>query len=137
MTHQPSEREIADAALDWIKKALANREEIRVSAYLAGIIVAARAASALRERVKELAIMTIQLEQENTRLKAEIAGRKEQWRPISEAPFEKNVLGYSSTQMALCYQDVHGWHNIIVGIPQWTPTHFMPLPEPPTDLKEK
>jgi hypothetical protein len=66
------------------------------------------------------------------------------WRPISEAPKDgATILGYKRGFFARGdYRVVRwatedeaagydGYWDMVPGVTAWTPTHWMPLPEPP------
>lgn len=57
------------------------------------------------------------------------------WRPIETAPENIPVLVYcthcAGAQIAVCWQEGSAWHGGPAEVPQFTPMHWMPLPEPP------
>ena len=59
------------------------------------------------------------------------------WRPISDAPSEEDVLVYDSRYGIVVAQYLIGVWVISASMDLWSsrllePTHWMPLPEPPT-----
>lgn len=62
-----------------------------------------------------------------------------QWRPIETAPKDRPILGYADgvqTTVAWFGADDGWWSLCEAGAfaenGEWTPTHWMPLPDPPT-----
>ena len=65
------------------------------------------------------------------------------WQPIETAPKDGTlILGYKNGEMATvewAYCGESGDWNLVVswdGQP-WTPTHWMPLPEPPDTIRKE
>jgi hypothetical protein len=54
-----------------------------------------------------------------------------EWQKSKTAPAQTTVIAYGSGGMRFMYKDAHGqWRNMMHR-PRQTPTHWMPLPEPP------
>jgi hypothetical protein len=65
-----------------------------------------------------------------------------EWQPIETAPRDgTHVLGYEDGEMTVIHWSDHPptssykggyWNNIYCNDGEWWPTHWMPLPPPPT-----
>jgi len=59
---------------------------------------------------------------------------KAEWKPIETAPKDKKILVYGSGHVYLCRLNEYRECLIIGGFGSYhPPTHWMPLPEPPSE----
>jgi hypothetical protein len=57
---------------------------------------------------------------------------KSGWRPISQAPIVRTrILGWDGERSAVTFRTNDYW--ALSDLSGWSPTHWMPLPEPPKD----
>ena len=74
------------------------------------------------------------LADENERLKAD--AERIEWQPIETAPKDEPILVGPTKRMGICvamYCGYDGWvtETCVEWVSIYTPTHWMPLPEPP------